>query len=617
MWSPTHVQVLVRRAKGLNIKGKNGTNDAFVTIGLGKEKFQTSVKEKSENPEWLEQCELQIPQYGNRSEVTLKVLHRSYLGGDEFLGHVSLPLQDFDVYEKPKAKWYPLTCKPGQNKTGYRGELEVKIGFTVRANDTASMAGSVSELNKKARGSISSLNKVAGSIGGSLLSLGGKEKKNLARLASAVSGKVEKVGHKAKKTVSSLKINKDKALDTLPEWGMGDTGLGGLGKNYDPGVESDEDDFVDDDLMIPRHGAQDIMGQRCDRDRDGFQFDTLSHSSSQSSVQLGLGGMGTVVDMVHTPLQGSVDNFSDLLETPDTARRQDTDNRGQQSSDLRRPTSSLSAVSSSSSQVTAQHTWSPGHQETEARSPETKESFDTASISSLPSYNQAMDGWMRNKEPSSSVKKKIIPVQSDSSESAPSSPTESPQPQSMSLSSRFRMSQADPGPPVTLEVPASHQTLGQKLKNSYSFRDRKEPQNLSNRSQKQQQHSNSRRKNSIESQSSVRSNASVSSQGPPHGTRVVLGRETSPSPDTCHVSNDARQESVKPRLPAEITDKFNGQTREDLIEMLVRLQGTVEGQGKKVADLEDYIDALLIRVMDTAPVLLEKNIIFMKNRKPD
>ena len=48
----------VRRAKGLNIKGKNGTNDAFVTIGLGKEKFQTSVKEKSETPEWLEQCEL-------------------------------------------------------------------------------------------------------------------------------------------------------------------------------------------------------------------------------------------------------------------------------------------------------------------------------------------------------------------------------------------------------------------------------------------------------------------------------------------------------------------------------------------------------------------------------
>ena len=29
--------------------------------------------------------------------------------------------------------------------------------------------------------------------------------------------------------------------------------------------------------------------------------------------------------------------------------------------------------------------------------------------------------------------------------------------------------------------------------------------------------------------------------------------------------------------------------------MLVRLQGAVECQGKKVADLEDYIDTLLIR----------------------
>ena len=76
------------------------------------------------------------------------------------------------------------------------------------------------------------------------------------------------------------------------------------------------------------------------------------------------------------------------------------------------------------------------------------------------------------------------------------------------------------------------------------FRDRKEAQNLSNRSQKQQ-HSN-RRKNSVESQHSV-----GSGQGPPHGTRVVLGRETSPSPATCQ---PGITESVKPRLPAEIMD---------------------------------------------------------------
>lgn len=37
----------------------SGTNDAFVTIALGKEKFQTSVKDKAEDPvEWHEECEL-------------------------------------------------------------------------------------------------------------------------------------------------------------------------------------------------------------------------------------------------------------------------------------------------------------------------------------------------------------------------------------------------------------------------------------------------------------------------------------------------------------------------------------------------------------------------------
>ena len=100
--------------------------------------------------------------------------------------------------------WYPLECKPGQKKTDYRGELEVKIGFTVRASE--SVGGSVADLTKKNKGSISSLNKVAGNIGGSLLSLGGKEKKNFKKIAASVTKKVEKVGGKAKKSVSSLKL---------------------------------------------------------------------------------------------------------------------------------------------------------------------------------------------------------------------------------------------------------------------------------------------------------------------------------------------------------------------------------------------------------------------------
>jgi len=110
MWSPTHVQILVLQARGLNIKGKHGTNDAFVTISLGKEKFQTSVKEKSSSPvEWNEQCELSIPTQGNTAELSLTVLHRNFLGVDEFLGQISLPLKEFDVYERPKSRLYITT----------------------------------------------------------------------------------------------------------------------------------------------------------------------------------------------------------------------------------------------------------------------------------------------------------------------------------------------------------------------------------------------------------------------------------------------------------------------------------------------------------------------------
>lgn len=46
-------------ARGLLTKGKNGTNNCFVTIALGKEKFQTSIKDKeSRDVVWREECEL-------------------------------------------------------------------------------------------------------------------------------------------------------------------------------------------------------------------------------------------------------------------------------------------------------------------------------------------------------------------------------------------------------------------------------------------------------------------------------------------------------------------------------------------------------------------------------
>ena len=51
---------------------------------------------------------------------------------------------------------------------------------------------------------------------------------------------------------------------------------------------------------------------------------------------------------------------------------------------------------------------------------------------------------------------------------------------------------------------------------------------------------------------------------------------------------------------------------QDLIEMIVNLKASVEKQAKKQSDLEDYIDSLLMKVIQQAPDLLQKNSIMEK-----
>lgn len=60
-------------------------------------------------------------------------------------------------------------------------------------------------------------------------------------------------------------------------------------------------------------------------------------------------------------------------------------------------------------------------------------------------------------------------------------------------------------------------------------------------------------------------------------------------------------------LPHDVLVQYNGKTREDLIEMVINLKKTVDGQGKKIIDLEDYIDNLLIKILDVAPILLKQD----------
>ncbi|XP_067654709.1 rab11 family-interacting protein 1-like isoform X1 [Haliotis asinina] len=131
MWNPSHVQFTVLRARNLISKGKGGNNDVFVTIQLGKEKYQTSTIKNAHNPEWFEECDLPIPHM--HSEIEVNIYHRGVLS-DDFLGYASIPMWDHKVGERPKSQWVTLKNKPSKGQDNkLRGELEVKLTFHVES----------------------------------------------------------------------------------------------------------------------------------------------------------------------------------------------------------------------------------------------------------------------------------------------------------------------------------------------------------------------------------------------------------------------------------------------------------------------------------------------------
>lgn len=100
-WFPTSVQVTVLQARGLRIKGKSGTNDAYALMQVAKEKYQTSVAEKSVAPVWKEEATFDLPQLpagggggGGTERTTLHVhvLHRALVGPDKLLGQAVINL---------------------------------------------------------------------------------------------------------------------------------------------------------------------------------------------------------------------------------------------------------------------------------------------------------------------------------------------------------------------------------------------------------------------------------------------------------------------------------------------------------------------------------------------
>ncbi|XP_055978435.1 rab11 family-interacting protein 5 isoform X2 [Sorex fumeus] len=162
-WLPTHVQVTVLRARGLRGKssGAGSTSDAYTVIQVGREKYSTSVVEKTPGcPEWREECSFELPPgaldgllraqeadagpapwaagAAGACELVLTTMHRSLIGVDKFLGQATVALDEvFGAGRAQHTQWYKLHSKAGK-KEKERGEIQVTIQFT-RNNLSASM----------------------------------------------------------------------------------------------------------------------------------------------------------------------------------------------------------------------------------------------------------------------------------------------------------------------------------------------------------------------------------------------------------------------------------------------------------------------------------------------
>jgi len=192
--------------------------------------------------------------------LILTCLHRNNLSIDEFLGQVILPLNEMDVYERPRARWFTLHSKPGKEKKKERGELEIRISFTVKA-------GSLTDLNKKDKHK-SSLSQITSNVGGSLLSIGSLEKrKSLKKFAKSMGSKMHITG----------KSKKDKAVDH---------------NAYTDSVNSlntitnDNNSYKTIDHNTSRQTFNDADPGVISEDEDEFAFDNLSHKSSGSSLNV-------------------------------------------------------------------------------------------------------------------------------------------------------------------------------------------------------------------------------------------------------------------------------------------------------------------------------------------
>uniref|UniRef100_A0A182K965 Uncharacterized protein n=1 Tax=Anopheles christyi TaxID=43041 RepID=A0A182K965_9DIPT len=588
---------MMQRAKGLLIKGKGGTNNCFVIIALGKEKYQTSIKQKApDSVMWNEECELQIPTQGNQAQLVLTALHHNSVGMDEFLGRVVLPLNEMEVYERPRARWYKLESKDREKKKEKdRGELEVRISFTVKA-------GSLTDLSKKEK-SKSSISNLASSVGGSLLSIGAIEKrKGLKKIAKSIGSKMHISGIGKKENRKGERDSSGGGDDSSMYSGsyssLAGVGGGGGGSatpstaslhpssggrqskqtfgDADPGVISeDEDEFVLDNLS--HKSSNGSLNVRASANASGQAVTpfaaTTSTSFSTTSTPVEWPVRESEGAAAETPTASSASEKVDEWEQKLYGKHLDIGN----TDSLKRRSWESSRVMLSARREEADQEPEVGERQEQQAAGGTEKGRSVTAPTS-----PELDGKANHREHQSGNQSTKAPVA-----------LPKPLPRAGSQASVGRQSPAPESKP-------EKESFTKKLKHFVK---------------EHRGGSGGHRADSLENLSSTVAAGTVQAHKK-HGSklhggstadqRIIIGGENGEQIAAAAAAAAASQRQSKlAQVSPETLAKYEGKSREEVIKIAHTLENEVHYQKQKVKELEDYLDSLLLKVMECHPKILQ------------
>lgn len=507
----------------------------------------------------------------------LTCLHQNSLGLDEFLGQVTLPLNEMDVYEQPRSRWFKLLSKPGKEKAKDRGELEVRIGFTVKS-------GSMTDLSKKEKHK-SSMGQLASNVRGSLLSINTLEKrKKMKNFAKSLGSKMHITGKKGKDKDKN-QDNDSMAGSTSNVWPTPDQHrrrqpLGGGGQmagEADPGVISE--------------------------DEDEFAFENLSHKSSGSSLNVRGFQQQQRVDR-RSP---AVSVHSSAADVEQQQQRR-VDREGEEEEAMNFANRSMTLPTPPKPQRTAQQPdeWA-------------EKLYGKTGSGSLGSSDSLK---RRSWEPSAAaVATGRVPI--DSSEAVNRNSPATTAPSSPAVVTKTVVAAANRSSlPATAETPP--QPLPRHSMESIEAETGKVGKKGSSEKEKENKFTKKLKylRDFGRSEAAATAAAGGDRRIKPtlsgqfynnQSERIIIGHE-----------NDVRQSG---ELPKEVVQRYEGKTREvsregvkgvwsvvignwacllqEIMTVSYQLENEVKYQKQRVKELEDYLDNLLLRVMETHPKILQ------------